>query len=71
MQEDIYRFAKIVEDLGVRVVRAFMTLIAFTPILWALSDKVPLPYLKEIPGSLVWVALSISLGGLLYHGLLV
>lgn len=64
MQEDIYRFAKIVEDLGVRVVRAFMTLIAFTPILWALSDKVPLPYLKDIPGSLVWVALSISLGGL-------
>ena len=47
MQEDIYKFAKIVQDLGLRAVRAFMTLIAFVPILWALSDKMPLPYLKD------------------------
>ena len=64
MQEDIYKFAKIMEDLGVRILDSIMTLIAFTPILWGLSAKVDLPYLKDIPGSLVWVALLVSVGGL-------
>lgn len=64
IQEDIYRFAKIVEDLGVRVVRALMILIAFLPILWEISSKVALPYLKDIEGSLVYVALIVSIGGL-------
>lgn len=65
IQEDIYRFARIVESLGLQVVRAIMTLIAFLPILWGLSGGVDLPHIKEIPGSLVWVALLVSLGGLL------
>ncbi|MDR0477058.1 MAG: putative transporter [Desulfobulbaceae bacterium] len=64
IQEDIYRFARIVESLGLQVVRAIMTLLAFLPILWRLSSGVDLPRLKEIPGSLVWVALLVSLGGL-------
>lgn len=64
IQEDIYRFGKIMEDLGVKVLRAVMTLIAFVPVLWILSEKMTLPYLKDIPGSLVWTALGISLGGL-------
>ena len=41
-----------------------MTLIAFVPVLWILSEKMTLPYLKDIPGSLVWTALGISFGGL-------
>jgi len=65
IQEDIYRFARIFESLGLQVVRALMTLIAFLPILWQLSGGVDLPYIKEIPGSLVWVALLVSVGGLL------
>jgi peptide/bleomycin uptake transporter len=65
IQEDIYRFARIFESLGLQVIRAIMTLFAFMPILWGLSSGVDLPYIKEIPGSLVWVALIVSLGGLL------
>jgi len=65
IQEDIYRFARIFESLGLQVIRAFLTLIAFLPILWELSSGVDLPRIKEIPGSLVWVALLVSLGGLL------
>ncbi len=65
IQEDIYRFARIFESLGLQVVRALLTLIAFLPILWELSSGVDLPRIKEIPGSLVWVALIVSLGGLL------
>lgn len=65
MQEDIYRFAKIVESLGLQVVKAIMTLIAFLPILWGLSSGVEIPFLKDVEGSLVWMALIVSLGGLL------
>ncbi len=65
LQEDIYRFARIFESLGLQVVRAVMTLFAFLPILWGLSSGVDIPMIKEIPGSLVWVALIVSIGGLL------
>ena len=41
-----------------------MTLIAFIPILYGLSAKVDVPILRDIEGSLVWVALTISIGGL-------
>lgn len=64
MQEDIYRFARIVESLGLHVVKALMTLVAFIPILWAISSKVTLPYFENIEGSLVWVAVIVSVGGL-------
>ncbi len=65
LQEDTMRFARIVESLGLQIVRAIMTLIAFTPILWSLSDKVVIGFLKDIPGSLVWVAFLTSLGSML------
>jgi peptide/bleomycin uptake transporter len=42
-----------------------MTLIAFIPILWGFSDKVPIPILKDYEGSLVWGALAVSFGGLI------
>jgi peptide/bleomycin uptake transporter len=64
IQEDIYRFARIVESLGLQVVRAIMTLIAFLPILWGLSSGVDIEFIRDIPGSLVWVALLVSIGGL-------
>lgn len=65
IQEDIYRFARVIESLGLQVVRAIMKLIAFIPILWELSKGVEIPYLKDIPGSLVWIALIVSIGGLI------
>lgn len=65
IQEDIYRFARIFESLGLQVIRAVMTLIAFLPILWGLSKGVDIEFIKDIPGSLVWVALLVSVGGLL------
>ncbi len=64
IQEDIYRFAKIIESLGLQVVRAIMTLIAFLPILWGLSKNVTVPYMPH-EGSLVWVSLIVSVGGLI------
>jgi len=65
IQEDIYRFSKIIEDIGTRVLSAAMILFAFIPVLWSLSEKVPFEALKKIPGSLVWIALAVSIGGLI------
>ena len=64
IQEDCNRFARIVENLGLQVVRALMTLVAFIPVLWALSDAVTIPFFSDIEGSLVWTALVVSLGGI-------
>lgn len=63
IQEDAQRFARIVESLGMEAVRSIMTLIAFGPILWAISAKVELAIIKDIPGSLFWIALATSFGG--------
>jgi peptide/bleomycin uptake transporter len=65
IQEDTSRFAKIVESLGLQVIRGIMTLIAFIPILWGLSSGIQIDFLKQFPGSLVWVSLFVSLGGLI------
>ena len=64
IQEDCNRFARIVEGLGLQVVRAVMTLVAFIPVLWGLSQHVTIPFFSDIPGSLVWVTLAVSLGGI-------
>ena len=64
VQEDTMRFARTMEDLGLSFMRSLMTLAAFLPILWTLSEKVTaLPVLGAVPHSLVWVALLWSLGG--------
>ena len=63
IQEDTQRFAKIVESLGMEAIRSIMGLIAFGPILWGLSSKVDLAIIKDIPGSLFWIALATSFGG--------
>jgi len=65
IQEDCRDFAQIVESIGLDVVRAIMTVIAFLPILWVLSSNVVVPFLKDTPGSLVWVALLVSFGGII------
>ena len=65
IQEDANRFARIIESLGLAVFRAMMTLLAFLPILWGLSAQVDIPILKDIPGSLVWAALLVTVGGMI------
>jgi len=65
IQEDCMNFARIVESIGLQIIRALMLLIAFIPILWGLSSSVVIPWLRDIPGSLVYVSLVASLGGLL------
>ncbi len=58
VQEDTMRFARIMEGLGVDFMRCAMTLGAFLPILWVLSNKIKeLPLVGQIPHSLVWLAL--------------
>ncbi|PZF76400.1 peptide antibiotic transporter SbmA [Aestuariivirga litoralis] len=64
VQEDTMRFARTFEDLGTSLVSAIMTLIAFLPILAALSSKIPaIPILGSMPYSLVIVSLVWSLFG--------
>ena len=65
IQEDCKEFARIVESIGLQVVKAIMTVIAFVPILWILSSNVVVPFLKDISGSLVWVCLLLSFGGII------
>lgn len=58
VQEDTMRFATIMEDLGVELVKAVMILIAFLPILFQLSKHVPeLPIFGAVEHSLVWAAI--------------
>lgn len=58
VQEDTMRFARIVEGLGVSFVRSVMTLIAFLPLLYTLSQQVTeIPLIGQVDGSLVYVAL--------------
>jgi peptide/bleomycin uptake transporter len=64
VQEDTMRFADTMEGLGKSLIDSIMTLIAFLPVLVALSVNVTeIPILGAIPYSLVWVALLWSLFG--------
>lgn len=65
IQEDAYKFAKIIETLGLQIVRALMTLIAFIPVLYMLSKDAQVPYMENVDGALVYVAVFVSLGGLI------
>lgn len=64
VQEDTMRFASTVEGLGVSMVDAVMTLIAFLPILYSLSQHVTeLPFVGAVPAPLVNAAIFWSLFG--------
>ncbi|MEP2980563.1 MAG: peptide antibiotic transporter SbmA [Lentilitoribacter sp.] len=64
VQEDTQRFARIVEGLGVSFVRSMMTLIAFLPLLYTLSEKVTeLPFFGPVDGAMVYVAIMSALLG--------
>lgn len=64
IQEDTMRFATIMQNLGVSLVESFMVLIAFLPVLAALSANVTeLPVIGAIPHPLVVAAIMWSLLG--------
>ena len=64
IQEDTMRFSTIMQTLGTALLQSLMTLFAFLPILWVLSEKVAeLPWIGAIPHSLVWVAIAWSIFG--------
>lgn len=64
VQEDTMRFASTMEGLGVQLLNSIMTLIAFLPVLIALSPHVKnLPVVGEIPYGLVFAAIIWSLAG--------
>jgi peptide/bleomycin uptake transporter len=66
VQEDTMRFATIMEDLGISAVDSLLTLVAFLPILAALSKNVTeLPIIGVIPDPLVVAAIFWSVFGTL------
>lgn len=66
VQEDTMRFATIMENLGVSMVDAIMTLFAFLPVLWSLSSYVSeLPIFGQVPAPLFTAAIAWSVFGTL------
>lgn len=64
VQEDTMRFATIMETLGVALIDAVMTLFAFLPVLWTLSQYVTeLPIVGVIPYPLFTAAIIWSIFG--------
>ena len=64
VQEDTQKFARMMETLGLSFVKSVMTLIAFLPLLWALSEKViGYPIFGEVPQGLVYLALMSAIFG--------
>jgi peptide/bleomycin uptake transporter len=64
VQEDTMRFASIMEGLGVALVDSVMTLVAFLPVLWSLSEYVKeLPIVGEIAQPLFYAAIFWSVFG--------
>jgi peptide/bleomycin uptake transporter len=58
IQEDTLKFATYTWSLGQGFLKAVMILVFFLPVLWTLSENF------EIPGYLIWIALTVSIGGL-------
>ena len=62
IQEDTYKFARYVRDLGRGAFKAIFVLLLFIPLLWELSA---LEIANWPVGYFVWIALAMSLGGIL------
>jgi len=67
VQEDTMRFSSTMEQLGVSLVSAVMTLVAFLPVLFKIgADITELPIVGHVPHALVWAALFWSTFGTLF-----
>jgi peptide/bleomycin uptake transporter len=63
IQEDLMVYGKTLQGLIAGIVTKVLVLVAFLPILWELSEGLPIWNGEFVPGFLVWVALTMSLGG--------
>jgi len=64
IQEDTQKFARMVEGLGVGLLDAMMTIIAFLPVLWGFSRQISvLPYIGHVDHALIYVAVGIAIVG--------
>src|SRR6056300_1089462 len=70
LQEDLMLFGKTLQSLFIGFFNAVLILFAFIPILWNLSEGLPIWDGHIIPGFLVWAVLAISIGGTLISLLL-
>jgi peptide/bleomycin uptake transporter len=70
IQEDLMKFGNTLQALFTGFFSSILILFAFLPILWNLSEDLPIWNGQVIPGFLVWVALAVSLGGTLISLLL-
>lgn len=65
LQEDLMMFGKTLQSLFTGFFSAVLILFAFIPVLWNLSEGLPIWNGQIIPGFLVWAVLIISIGGTL------
>lgn len=70
IQEDLMIFGKTLQSLFTGFVNKIFILAAFIPVLWTLSEGLPIWNGQIIPGFLVWAALILSIGGTLLSFLL-
>lgn len=70
IQEDLMIFGKTLQSLFTGFVNKIFILGAFIPVLWQLSEGLPIWNGEIVPGFLVWVALTMSIGGTLLSFLL-
>jgi peptide/bleomycin uptake transporter len=70
IQEDLMIFGKTLQSLFTGFVNKIFILAAFIPVLWTLSEGLPIWNGQIIPGFLVWAALTLSIGGTLLSFLL-
>lgn len=70
IQEDLMIFGKTLQSLFSGFVNKIFVLAAFIPVLWQLSEGLPIWNGQIIPGFLVWAALTMSIGGTLLSFLL-
>lgn len=70
LQEDLMKFGSILQSLFTGFFSAVLILFAFIPVLWNLSEGLPIWNGQIIPGFLVWAVLVISIGGTLISFLL-
>ena len=70
IQEDLMIFGKTLQSLFSGFVNKIFILAAFIPVLWQLSEGLPIWNGQIIPGFLVWAALTLSIGGTLLSFLL-
>ena len=63
IQEDLMIFGKTLQSLFTGFVNKIFILLAFIPVLWQLSEGLPIWNGQIIPGFLVWAALTLSIGG--------